>query len=92
MDIPEDAKTPIILGRPCLEIASTLIDVAKGKLVMSVGEDRVEFAIHDGLKSPVPIESICQLEFADDVFDDPNKAHEIDALQSFLEGVGVGPA
>ncbi|CAO2838201.1 unnamed protein product [Amaranthus hypochondriacus] len=92
MDIPEDAKTPIILGRPILATASTLIDVAKSKLVMSVGEDRVEFAIHDALKSPIPSESICQLEFADDVFDDPDTAHEIDVLQSFLEGARGGPA
>ena len=92
MDIPEDAKTPIVLCRPCLVIASTLIDIAKGKLVMSVGEDRVEFAIHDSLKSSVPSESIYQLEFADDVFDDPDEAYEIDALQSFLEGVGGDPA
>lgn len=89
MNIPEDAKTPIILGRPCLAIASTLIDVAKGKLVMSVGEDRVEFSIQDALKSPIPNKSICQLEFADDVFVDPDEAHEIDVLQSFLKGVGV---
>ena len=92
MDILEDAKTPIILGRPCLATTSTLIDVAKGKLVMSVGEDRVKFAIEDALKSPVPGESICQLKFADDAFADPDEAHEIDALQSFLEGVGGGPA
>ena len=91
MDILEDAKTPIILGRPCLATTSTLIDVAKGKLVMSVGEDRVEFSIHDALKSPIPSESICQLEFADNVFDDPDEAHEIDSLQSYLEGVGGGP-
>ena len=60
--------------------------------MMSSGEDIVEFAIHDALKSPVPSESICQLEFADDVFDDPNEAHKIDALQSFLEEVRGGPA
>ena len=51
MDIPEDVKTPIILGRPCLAIASTLIDVARGKLVMSVGEEKVEFAIRDFLSA-----------------------------------------
>ena len=91
MDIPEDVKTAIIVGRPYLAKTSTLIDVAKGKLVMSVGEDRVEFSIHDALKSPIPSESICQLEFADNVFDDPDEAHEIDSLQSYLEGVGGGP-
>ena len=59
--------------------------------MMSVGKDRVEFAIQDALKSPIPSESIYQLKFANDVFTDFDRAHEIDALQSFLERVGGGP-
>ena len=89
MDILVDAKTLIILGRPYLATASTLIDVAKGKLVMSVGKDRVEFAIHDALKSPVPSESICQLEFADEVFDDPDEAMRLMPYNPFLKELGV---
>ena len=56
MDIPEVVTTPIILGRPCLATACTLINVARGKLVMSVGEEKVEFAIRDVLSVPVPNE------------------------------------
>ncbi|XP_074297009.1 uncharacterized protein LOC141627679 [Silene latifolia] len=32
MDIPEDSKTPIILGRPCLATGGVLIDMKNGKL------------------------------------------------------------
>ncbi|XP_010667891.1 uncharacterized protein LOC104884885 [Beta vulgaris subsp. vulgaris] len=32
MEMPEDARTPIILGRPCLATAGALIDVKHGKL------------------------------------------------------------
>ena len=45
MDIPEDVKTSIILGRAFLATTSTLIDVAKGMLVMSIGEEKVQFTI-----------------------------------------------
>lgn len=92
MEIPEDAKTPIILGRPCLATARILIDVAKGKLEMSMGEDRVEFSIEGVLKSTVPSESTCQLEFADDVFTDHDEAFEMDVVHSFLEGLEGVPA
>lgn len=37
---------------------SIFIDVATGKLIMSVGEDKVEFSIQDVLNAPVPDECI----------------------------------
>ncbi|XP_031112038.1 uncharacterized protein LOC116016009 [Ipomoea triloba] len=45
MDIEEDAKVPIILGRPFLATAGALIDVRRGKLVMEVAENKIEFDI-----------------------------------------------
>ena len=65
MDTPEDVKTPIVLGRPCLVTASTLIDVARGKLVMSIGVEKVEFAIRDVLSAPVPNESMYLIDISD---------------------------
>ena len=58
IDIPEDVKTPIILGRPCFATACILIDVTRDKLVMSVGEEKVEFATRDVLSAPFPNESM----------------------------------
>ncbi|XP_031127453.1 uncharacterized protein LOC116029544 [Ipomoea triloba] len=45
MDIEEDAKVPIILGRHFLATAGALIDVRRGKLVMEVAENKIEFDI-----------------------------------------------
>ncbi|XP_031095176.1 uncharacterized protein LOC115999469 [Ipomoea triloba] len=45
IDIEEDAKVPIILGRPFLATAGALIDVRRGKLVMEVAENKIEFDI-----------------------------------------------
>ncbi|XP_031095140.1 uncharacterized protein LOC115999430 [Ipomoea triloba] len=44
-DIPEDAKVPIILGRPFLATAGAIIDVKRGKLVMEVAKNKIKFDI-----------------------------------------------
>ncbi|XP_042460370.1 uncharacterized protein LOC122043869 [Zingiber officinale] len=43
MDIKEDPKIPIILGRPFLVTAGALIDVKNHKLSLEIGKDRIEF-------------------------------------------------
>ncbi|XP_031102573.1 uncharacterized protein LOC116006344 [Ipomoea triloba] len=45
LDIEEDAKVPIILGMPFLAIAGALIDVRRGKIVMEMAENKIEFDI-----------------------------------------------
>ncbi|XP_031095146.1 uncharacterized protein LOC115999436 [Ipomoea triloba] len=45
LDIEEDAKVTIILGRPFLATAGALIDVRRGKLVREVAENKIEFDI-----------------------------------------------
>ncbi|GKE69869.1 hypothetical protein Tco_1527941, partial [Tanacetum coccineum] len=41
--MPEDIKTPFILGRPFLSTAHTKIDVFKRKITLRVGNDKVVF-------------------------------------------------
>ena len=41
LDMDEDEKIPLILGRPVLAMGRTLIDVQQGKLVLRVEEDEV---------------------------------------------------
>ncbi|XP_031101933.1 uncharacterized protein LOC116005835 [Ipomoea triloba] len=45
LDIEEDAKVPIILGRPFLATAGAIIDVKRGKFVMEVADHKIEFDI-----------------------------------------------
>ncbi|XP_031111995.1 uncharacterized protein LOC116015967 [Ipomoea triloba] len=45
LDIEEDAKVTIILGRPFLATVGALIDVKREKLVMEVAENKIEFDI-----------------------------------------------
>ncbi|XP_027103150.2 uncharacterized protein [Coffea arabica] len=43
LDIEEDLRMPIILGRPFLATARTIIDVEKGKLILRVNGEKLEF-------------------------------------------------
>ncbi|GKB04380.1 uncharacterized mitochondrial protein-like protein, partial [Tanacetum coccineum] len=43
LDILEDFKTPLILGRPFLSTAHAIINVFKAKITLSVGNDKIFF-------------------------------------------------
>ncbi|GKD16468.1 homeodomain-like protein [Tanacetum coccineum] len=43
LDMPEDIKVPLILGRPFLSTACAKIDVYKRKITLRVGEERIIF-------------------------------------------------
>ncbi|GJS45489.1 homeodomain-like protein [Tanacetum coccineum] len=43
LDMSEDIKVPLILGRPFLSNAHAKIDVYKGKITLRVGEERIVF-------------------------------------------------
>ncbi|GJZ49894.1 hypothetical protein Tco_0604084 [Tanacetum coccineum] len=44
LDMPEDIKVPLILGRPFLSTARAKIDVYKKKITLRVGEERIVFS------------------------------------------------
>ncbi|GJW70563.1 putative reverse transcriptase domain-containing protein [Tanacetum coccineum] len=43
LDMPEDIKVPLILGRPFLSIAHAMIDVFKRKITLRVEEEKIIF-------------------------------------------------
>ncbi|KAK5802387.1 hypothetical protein PVK06_029977 [Gossypium arboreum] len=43
LDIEEDSKNPLILGRPFLATAKTIIDVGTGELTLRVGDETITF-------------------------------------------------
>ncbi|GJU35717.1 hypothetical protein Tco_1184071 [Tanacetum coccineum] len=43
LDMPEDNKVPLILGRPFLSTAHAKIDVYKRKIILRIGEERIIF-------------------------------------------------
>ncbi|GKA19821.1 reverse transcriptase domain-containing protein [Tanacetum coccineum] len=56
--IPEDFKTPLILGRPFLSTAHAIIYVFKAKITLSVGNDKIFF------KSNKPTSNIIKRVYA----------------------------
>nr|GEX65950.1 hypothetical protein [Tanacetum cinerariifolium] len=55
LDMPEDSRVPIILGRPFLATARGMIDVFNKKITLRVGDDEVIFNVDQSIKR-TPIE------------------------------------
>ncbi|GKD94701.1 DNA-directed DNA polymerase, partial [Tanacetum coccineum] len=51
LDMPEDFRVPIILGRPFLATSRALIDVFNKKITLRIWDDEVKTARHDGVES-----------------------------------------
>ena len=50
INMEEDKKIPLLLGRPFLAIRAALIDVKKGELSLRVGTEEVHFNLNQSLK------------------------------------------
>ena len=50
IDIEEDKKIRLLLGRPFLATSAALIDVKKGELTLRVGTEEVHFNLNQSLK------------------------------------------
>ena len=82
VDMLEDPKPPIFLGRPCLVTWRTVVNVARGRIVMEIGDEKHEFNIDIFLYFHVFVESMCHV-------DTPTKSSyelHVKALEAFLEG------
>ena len=46
LDMNEDEKLPLILGRPFLAISQALIDIESGELTLRIRDDKVQLSIY----------------------------------------------
>ena len=67
LEMEEDSQIPIILGRPFLATAGTMIDVKNGKLSLTVGNESAEFNLTNALKQPSLEDSCCRIDLIDDL-------------------------
>ena len=51
LDMEEDSKVPLLLGRPFLATRAALIDIQKGVLTLRVGEKAADFNLPQSLKN-----------------------------------------
>ena len=61
IDIKEDKKVPLLLGRPFSAIGAALIDVKKGELTLRVGDEVVTFNLNHSLKQPKLSNAECEI-------------------------------
>ncbi|XP_010535214.1 PREDICTED: uncharacterized protein LOC104810563 [Tarenaya hassleriana] len=59
LDMDEDSKVPIILGRPFLSTADAIVHVRAGRLTMKIGYETVEFTLDQNLRQPSTNDTIC---------------------------------
>ena len=50
MDIDEDLEIPIILGCPFMSTANCVVDMGKGKLELSVDDQKISFDLFEAMK------------------------------------------
>ena len=52
LDMPENSRTHIILGRPFLATVRAMIDVFNKKITLKIGKDEVEFNMEQSMSKP----------------------------------------
>ncbi|GJZ86713.1 DNA-directed DNA polymerase [Tanacetum coccineum] len=86
LDMREDSKIPIILGRPFLATARAMIDVFNKKITQRVGNKEVIFDVGQSINRPPIKDDECYgIDFLDTTIH--SKTHELlkdDKLDSFL--------
>ena len=62
MDIEEDNDIPIILGRSFMSTTNCIVDMGKGKLELSVEDQKVSFDLFEAMKHPNDLKSCVDLD------------------------------
>ncbi|GJS98432.1 putative reverse transcriptase domain-containing protein [Tanacetum coccineum] len=78
LDIIEDNKVPIILGRPMLATAHPRIDVFEGKFSLEVGTEQIVFNANEGA-TPSTVSPVCVINDYD-IIDDSGGPENLEKL------------
>ncbi|GJX58732.1 DNA-directed DNA polymerase [Tanacetum coccineum] len=86
LDMPEDSRSLIILGRPFLATARAMIDVFNKKITLRVGDDEVNFDMDQSIKKPPTKDDECHgIDDLDDIINiETQELLENDQLDPFL--------
>ncbi|XP_019057027.1 PREDICTED: LOW QUALITY PROTEIN: uncharacterized protein LOC104805009 [Tarenaya hassleriana] len=94
LDMDEDSKIPIILGRPFLNTADVIVHVRVGRLTPKIGDETVKFTLEQNFKQPSTVDSICYIDLMDALADEGCSTFtepQIHAYTSFLDGLDRMP-
>ena len=65
LDMEEDKKVPIILGRPFLATSRTFYDVEKGEHILRLQDEKVTFNVFNAMKHPIESESCFRVDIVE---------------------------
>nr|XP_027072039.1 uncharacterized protein LOC113696853 [Coffea arabica] len=89
LDMEEDVYMPIILDRPFLATACTIIDVKNGKLKFQAGEEEVEFNLHEMEKYPSFTDHVYSIGTIDKLTQEMSQVNfDFDPLEYCLMSLG----
>ncbi|GJS99597.1 DNA-directed DNA polymerase [Tanacetum coccineum] len=83
LDMHEDSRVPIILGRPFLATARAMIDVFNKKITLRLGDDEVIFDVDQSIKRPPAEDDECY-DIDDTINIETQELLENDQSDSFL--------
>ncbi|XP_027182044.1 uncharacterized protein LOC113780442 [Coffea eugenioides] len=90
MDMEEDVNIPIILGRPFLVTAGTIIDVKHGKFKFQIGKEEVEFDLSKVEKYPSFTDHVYSVDICDELTLEMSRVNlGYDFLELCLNGIGL---
>ncbi|XP_010445599.2 PREDICTED: uncharacterized protein LOC104728298 [Camelina sativa] len=85
LEMDEEPKDPLILGRPFLRTAGTMIDVKSGKIQLNLGKEALTFDINKVMRKPTIDGQVFYIERMDALADETLEELAIeDELQSTL--------
>ncbi|CAN6586824.1 unnamed protein product [Malus baccata var. baccata] len=67
LDMEEDKEVPLILGRPFMATARTLIDLEAGILTLRVQGESVVFKLFEAIKRPIELEECFRVDVLDGI-------------------------
>src|SRR4051812_20898866 len=76
LDMEEDKGIPLILRRPFLKTAHTIIDVHADRLILRVGDDQIEFSFQNSMKYPPEVDNCWVIQELEDAPADTNALQE----------------
>ncbi|XP_021750654.1 uncharacterized protein LOC110716341 [Chenopodium quinoa] len=86
MEMEEDSRVPLILGRPFLNTAGVVIDMKEGRLNLNVGDEKISFSFSQTLKKPL-IDEVHRIDTLErDLEEFRERLYERDPLQATLTG------
>ncbi|XP_021726352.1 uncharacterized protein LOC110693534 [Chenopodium quinoa] len=93
LEMDEDERIPIILGRPFLATSRAIIDVKEGKISLKIDNDSIEFDLNSVMQQPSSSGECFRVDVLDTVLNEFSCSHlhaTNDPLESVLLNESIG--